>query len=368
MISHNIENWEKRENKIPPSNIGKLEYFSPEIDFNTDELNYINSLPKTGYSRTDHLMHNGEKFSQRVVSEYIVVLMKGNLRILYENTEKLQLRIDDFVIVESEYGLDIGRVCDFGDKTNLKFVQCHKLDISVYKILRIPDLNELKLFNKKMKEESEVLTKSRELVSKYGFEMKVTEACWQFDRQRLTIFFTAPQRIDFRELVKELARLFKVRIELRQISSREETKRLGNFVGPCGRELCCTTFMCSFDHVTLDHARVQQLSNNISKLSGNCGRLKCCIKFEYETYSAAIEKYPPIGSVVEFEGNSLRIIKIDIFNGKITTYDNNSSKYTQHTSQELSEMIQSGKLIIADEEDDSQKFNHFDEDLKSLLE
>jgi cell fate regulator YaaT (PSP1 superfamily) len=198
--------------------------------------------------------------------------------------------------------------------------------------------------------------------------MKVTEAVWQLDRQRLTIYFTAPQRIDFRELVKELAKLFRARIELRQISSREETKRLGDFVGPCGRELCCTSFLSNFEHVTLEHARVQQLSNNISKLSGNCGRLKCCIKYEYDNYAAAFDKYPPIGSVIEFDNLSSKIIKIDILSGKITTYCESTGAYYNYTTQEFSEIIKIGKLILSDNYECTTKYNNFDEELKQLLE
>ncbi|MBX3044106.1 MAG: hypothetical protein KIT33_04475 [Candidatus Kapabacteria bacterium] len=346
----------------------KYEYFDTDIENSFEDLEYIYTLPKSGYSGLDFLLKNGEKLSQRVVAEYVEVLMKGNVRGIFENVNNLSLRVDDFVVLESENGLDIGRVCGFGDKSDSKFEYCKRQNISTDKLIRIPDIEELKFFNKKIKDEYDVLKKSKELVAKYGFDMKITEANWQHDRQRLTILFTAPQRIDFREMVKDLARLFKARIELRQISSREETKRLGEFVGPCGRELCCTSFMCSFDHVTLDHARVQQLSNNISKLSGNCGRLKCCIKFEYETYAAAVEKYPPLGSVVEFEGESLKIIKVDIFNGKVTTYNETLSQYKHITSHELTEMIKSGRLFVADKRDNSERFNNFDAELRALLE
>ncbi|GAB1372432.1 hypothetical protein MASR1M45_24940 [Candidatus Kapaibacterium sp.] len=345
----------------------KYEYYEHGLNPDIDELKYVYSLPKSGYSNYDFLLKNGEKYSKKVEAEFVEVLMKGNIRNVFRNENRVPLRIDDFVVVECENGPEIGRVVDFGDKSIAKSCMCSRQGIEVCKILRVPDIDELKLFDKKLRDEFEVLGKAREVINRYGFDMKITEAAWQFDRQRLTIFFTAPQRIDFRELVKDLARLFKARIELRQISSREETKRLGDFVGPCGRELCCTTFMCNFGHVTLDHAKVQQLSNNISKLSGNCGRLKCCIKFEYDTYSTAIEKYPPIGSVIEFNNTALKIIKIDIFNSKITTYDESNSQYAHFTSQELSEMIKKGKLILAADNSESKKFDNFDEELKSLL-
>lgn len=352
-------------NISPMTYKSKYEYFDDNIENNIDELQYIYSLPKSGFSSFDYLLRNGEKFATRVVADNVEVLLKGNSRGIFYNVKKIPLRIDDFVIVEFDNSLDIGRVSDLGQKSDC----CKNQNSSdLPNILRIPDLEEIKFFNLKIKDEAEVLQKSRELVARYNFDMKITEAFWQHDRQRLTIFFTAPQRIDFRDMVKELARLFKARIELRQISSREETKRLGNFVGPCGRELCCTTFMHTFDHITLDHARAQQLSNNISKLSGNCGRLKCCIKFEYDTYAAAMEKYPPVGSLVVNDGNSLKIIKIDIFNSKVTTYNDKLSQYAVFSSHELSEMIRAGKLLIANKNDNADRFSNFDEDLKALLE
>lgn len=369
MEKNKIDAKTKRNDNISPTPYkSKYEYFDTDIENNFEDLEYIYALPKSGYSGLDYLLRNGEKLSKRVVAEYVEVLLKGNVRAIFENVNKLSLKVDDFVVVECESGIDIGRVCEFGSKADMKSEHCRRQNISICTLLRVPDVEELKFFNKKFKDESEVLVKAKELVAKYGFDMKVTEACWQCDRQRLTIFFTAPQRIDFREMVKDLARAFKARIELRQISSREETKRLGEFVGPCGRELCCTSFMCSFDHVTLDHARIQQLSNNVSKLSGNCGRLKCCIKFEYETYATAFEKFPPIGSVVASSGISYKIVKVDIFNGKVTTYNENTSQYQHFSSHDLSEMIKGGKLIIADKQDESDRFNNFDAELKALLE
>lgn len=369
MISNNIDFSDKRKGNISPTPFkSKYEYFDLDLENDIDELKYIYQLPKSGYSNFDYLLRNGEKFSTRVVSDFVEVLLKGSIRGIFENEKKIPLRIDDFVVVECESGVEIGRVNDLGTRADLRFESCSRNNANVCKLLRVPNIDELKLFNQKIKDEIEVLKKTKELVNRLNLDMKITEASWQFDRQRVTIFFTAPQRIDFREMVKELARMFKARIELRQISSREETKRLGNFVGPCGRELCCTSFLCNFDHVTLDHARAQQLSNNISKLSGNCGRLKCCIKFEYDTYAAAIEKYPPIGSIIVHESKHLKLIKIDIFNSKVTTYDDQSSQYSQFTSSELSEMIRGGKLILSDKQDDVNRFYNFDEDLKSLLE
>jgi cell fate regulator YaaT (PSP1 superfamily) len=188
--------------------------------------------------------------------------------------------------------------------------------------------------------------------------MKITDAEWQFDKQRLTIYFTAPQRIDFRDLVKDLARIFKTRIELRQISTREETKRLGNGVGCCGLILCCNSFLHEFSHITLDHARIQQLSNNVTKLSGNCGRLKCCLLFEYQQYKTELDKYPPIGSQIILKDTNARITKIDVFKDLVFMQRADSNKIINSNLKEINEYANKGMIIYA-ERSDEDKYDEF---------
>jgi cell fate regulator YaaT (PSP1 superfamily) len=171
--------------------------------------------------------------------------------------------------------------------------------------------------------------------------------------------------VDFRELVKELARTFKTRIELRQISSREETKRLGCGIGACGLSLCCTTFLPDFSHVTLDHARKQQLSNNVAKLSGYCGRLKCCLLFEYENYVSAFEKYPPLNSTIDTKEGTFKMMKVDVFKDIIYLYNRDQGKYKSITYQELAEYTEQGRVFMPEnEEEENDELS--DEDLKYL--
>ncbi len=131
--------------------------------------------------------------------------------------------------------------------------------------------------------------------------------------------------MDFRELVKDLAKIFKTRIEMRQISAREEAKRLGTFIGPCGRELCCTSFLSNFEHITIEHARTQQLALNLTKLTGNCGRLKCCLNYEYDLYKKVYDKLLPIGTTIYKDDISYKIKKIDFMNEKIEIHNINSN-------------------------------------------
>jgi cell fate regulator YaaT (PSP1 superfamily) len=343
-------------------NKAKYDVFDDDIDNPFNELSYVRDIPKSGFSRHDFLVRNGQKYNAPANSEYFEVVFKGNAKRVFHNINNLTLKLDDYVIVGTEDGNDLGRVIDYGSKTELK-VKCSGDNSNcIQNLIRKPDLEDLKLFNKKFADEHEVLKTTRDFVYRYGFEMKVTEAHWQIDRQKLTIFFTAPQRIDFRELVKDLARTFKSRIELRQISSREEAKRLGSFVGPCGRECCCSTFMTGFDHVTLEHAKIQQLSNNISKLSGNCGRLKCCIKFEHETYSEVFEKFPPRHSIIEADEGILKVVKVDIFNEIATTYCEITSSYKTYKFCELQRYIDGGKVHKPVNEYDKQhEFIHGEE-------
>lgn len=341
----------------------KLESFGARSEGFLKDFEYINDIPKSGLSQIDYLLSNGEKYSKHYYAEYIEVVFKGNHKNLYRNVNKLELRYDELVVVESEGGYDLGRVINFHDNTDKYKNDESNAGKAFSALLRKAAKDDLRYFNRKIEDERNVVNKCKELVSGYNLEMKVTEAYWQYDRQRLTIFFTAPQRIDFRELVKELAKNFKTRIELRQISSREEAKRLGSFIGPCGRELCCTTFLCNFAHVTLDHARVQHLSNNISKLSGNCGRLKCCIKFEYESYAVAADKFPPIHSIVETEEGTAKIAKIDIFRDIVTLYLSDNGEFRRISSDELNNYIKNGKVKYAETNHGRQ---NEDEELKYL--
>ena len=167
--------------------------------------------------------------------------------------------------MQVDNGVDIGTVCSVGLNAFEKYKlhnNNNKHDNRLFEVIRHANQQDFEKYQKNSDDEEDVVIKTKGLVKQYNLDMKITDAEWQFDRQRLTISFTAPQRIDFRLLVKDLARTFKTRIELRQISTREEAKRIGG-MGSCGRTLCCTSFSCEFSHVTLDHARVQQLSNNV---------------------------------------------------------------------------------------------------------
>ena len=320
---------------------------------------------------------NYMKLKQRLLKDkkcktldVVEVMFKGNRKHLFRNDQKFELSEYQEVVVSFEGGTDFGIVCNCCESSIKKLLENTEGEIE-NKILRPATDKDKTIQFDNQQDERKVISKSRELVKHHELDMKVTDAEWQFDRQRLTIYFTAPQRIDFRELVKDLARSFRTRIELRQISTREETKRLGNGVGACGQQLCCTTFLDDFGHVTLDHARKQQLSNNVAKLSGNCGRLKCCLLYEYEEYVEAFKKYPPLNSRVKLDEGMANIVKVDIFKDTIHLYVTNIGKHKYITYKELQTFANQNKVLPPDQSqpikidqlDEGEDLSHLEDDV-----
>ncbi|MGE5481169.1 MAG: stage 0 sporulation family protein [Chloroflexota bacterium] len=299
-----------------------------------------------------------EKVSETDEIPLLDVMFKGHRHGAFRNESRLQAKRHDFVVVESDNGIDLGIVSPYGCRNSLKIKLFNEDSVSsLHKIVRIADENDIATFNKNRLEECEIMKKARDLAKSFNLDMKVTDAEWQLDHKRLTIYFTAPTRIDFRELVKELARLYRTRIELRQISAREETKRTGLGIGACGLNLCCTTFLDDFNHVTLEHARTQQLSNNINKLSGSCGRLKCCLLFEYDNYCDAFEGCPPVNSTIVSKELTGKIIKADIFSQTMTLYVDREKKYVKLSFEEVKRLAKMGKVKRPDDNDKSNPNN-----------
>lgn len=278
-----------------------------------------------------------------VVTKYVEILFKCKRKKIYRNDLNLSLSPAQFVIVEIDNGLDIGTIYCLGEEAAKKIHSVYKGVEPENSIVRIATETDLARNKQNIDDAAVVITKARELTEHFSLEMKITEAEWQFDHQRLTIYFTAPQRIDFRDLVKELARTFRTRIELRQISTREEAKRLGG-IGPCGRYICCSTCANDFCHVTLDHARLQQLSNNVAKLSGYCGRLKCCLLYEYDYYVEAYKKFPPIETEVTLPEGIAKIIKIDIFKEVVHLIIPGKPAHIIKSLEEIEQLEKDGKL------------------------
>jgi cell fate regulator YaaT (PSP1 superfamily) len=237
--------------------------------------------------------------------------------VLGRNAPSVSIR--DLVIVRHDGGEDWAHVSMTGSlvhaKRRAKRLSGERLPI----VLRIAnDADEKRIANCKASErQAYSVCKTR--IAAFELPMELVAAEWQFDHKKLTFFFTADGRVDFRELVRDLAAIFNTRIELRQIPVRDAAKRLGG-MGVCGRELCCTSYLGRYEHVTLDHARIQQISQNPSKLSGQCGRLKCCLLYEIDTYVEGMKKFPKVESTVKTATGTGTIQKIDLFKEKIYLY------------------------------------------------
>ena len=202
----------------------------------------------------------------------------------------VNLGIGDAVMVETSLGIDLAHVCEEPYETDAA-------DEEILPILHKATEAEIDRYDQKCAEEKEAFVKCRELIDMRGLEMNLVDCTYSFDGKKLTFFFTADGRVDFRELVKDLAYAFRTRIELRQIGSRDQAKLVGG-IGLCGRELCCCTFLDKFAPVNLKLARCQGLSLNPGKLNGACGRLMCCLQFEKEAYEDARRRLPDTGDRV----------------------------------------------------------------------
>ncbi|MHB1327665.1 MAG: PSP1 domain-containing protein [Gemmatimonadales bacterium] len=253
----------------------------------------------------------------------VEVRFKGNRKdyFLWDGPESLHLHQP--VVVEVERGLDFGRVGATGESAAKKCAAgcsgCASgtaTPAPTRPVLRVATQDEIRNANDLRRSEDTTRIRATERVRHYGLEMKVSDAEWQWDRKKLTFYFTAEKRVDFRDLVRDLASTFKTRIELRQIGVRDEAARLGG-VGRCGKEYCCSTWLKSLDPVSLALAKDQHLSLNPAQISGGCGRLLCCLKYEHEFYVTSRKRFPKEGKTVRTKHGAEKVIAVDIFRERV---------------------------------------------------
>ena len=241
------------------------------------------------------------------------------------------LKLQDAVIVEVERGKDFGRITATGDVANRKCTSCStscsigdasvspavpSADEPLKPVLRRASPDDIRQHNESRRSEEDVRRKVLERVRAHTLDMKVSDTEWQWDRNKLTIYFTAEKRVDFRALVRDLASVFRTRIELRQIGVRDEAARLSG-VGRCGREYCCSTWLTELSPVNLGLAKDQHLSLNPSQISGGCGRLLCCLKYEHEFYVTARKRFPKEGKSIRTSMGVEKVIAVDIFRERV---------------------------------------------------
>jgi len=302
----------------------------------------------------------------------VEVRFKNGRKDFYRNNDALSLTTGDAVIVEAATGHHLGHISMQGELVRLQ-MQKKKVanDDEIKKIYRLATQKDLEKFEDIQKRDLPTLFRTREVIRQLNLNMKLSDVEYQADNTKATFFYSAEDRVDFRELIKLLATEFKVRVEMRQISLRQEAGRLGG-IGVCGRELCCSTWLSDFKNVATSAARYQNLSLNPSKLSGQCGRLKCCLNYELETYMEALKDIPEIEVPLLTERGEARLQKTDIFR-RIMWFgykeDNNWYPLRIDRVNEILAMNRAGKKpasLEIDEEEVKEPISKLNKDLESL--
>ncbi|MTI48813.1 MAG: stage 0 sporulation family protein [Firmicutes bacterium] len=213
-------------------------------------------------------------------------------KIYYFDPDDIEINLDERVIVETARGIEFGLVV-----VGPKEIREEEVVAPLKKVIRIATDEDTSQHEENKNKEKEAFDICLEKIDEHGLDMKLIDVEYTFDNNKVIFYFTADGRVDFRELVKDLASIFRTRIELRQIGVRDEAKMIGG-LGPCGKAMCCSTFLGEFEPVSIKMAKEQNLSLNPTKISGICGRLMCCLKYEHETYEKIIEKMPEVGEIV----------------------------------------------------------------------
>ena len=246
----------------------------------------------------------------------VEVRFKNNHKDFYRLPDGLSVTEGDTVAVEGQPGHDVGIVSMTGELCRLQMLKrrINPESEEIKKLFRRAKDADLERWANTLKEERSALLRTREIVSLMGLDMKVNDVEFQGDHSKAIFYYTADERVDFRELIKVLADEFHVRIEMKQIGVRQEAGKVGG-IGTCGRELCCSTWLTNFKSVTTASAKTQQILPNPQKLAGQCGKLKCCLNFEYEVYADALKKFPPAGTAIRFQKGLALYKKTDVFRG-----------------------------------------------------
>ena len=260
---------------------------------------------------------NMELAEGEVPFDWVEIRFKNSRKEFFKNTESLPLKIGDVVASQAEFGHDIGTVTLTGQLVKVQ-MQRKKAPFDdqteVQKIYRIATQKDIDKWIDLRNKEEAMQVRARQIAIDLNLKMKISDLEFQGDGSKITFFYTANQRVDFRELIKIFAKEFSTRIEMRQVGLRQEAARLGG-IGSCGRELCCSTWLTDFRSVSTSAARYQQLSLNPQKLAGQCGKLKCCLNFELDSYMEALKAFPSTDVKLLTEKGEAVCQKSDIFKG-----------------------------------------------------
>lgn len=280
----------------------------------------------------------------------VEVRFKNGRKHFYQTNAEFSVTIGDVVVTEAESGHDVGVVTLTGELVRVQMQKKREAlnTDRLPKLYRKATQKDVDSWQSLREKEPEMQKRSREIAMHLGLEMKISDVEFQADGSKVTFYYTAEGRVDFRELIKDLARAFHTRIEMKQIGFRQEAARLGG-IGSCGRELCCSTWLTDFRSVSTSAARYQQLALNPQKLAGQCGKLKCCLNYELDTYLEALDFFPKLDTKIKTENGMAMSHKIDVFRNLMWfSYMENSMKWYEISVEKVKEMIEKnakGELI-----------------------
>ena len=277
--------------------------------------------------------------------DIVEIRFKNGRKHFYKNEKNFQLTIGEVVAVEGNPGHDIGTVSLTGElvKIQMKKKKITADSDAVKKIYRKATIRDIETWEEARTRETETQKRGREIIIKLGLKMKLSDVEYQGDGNKATFYYTADERVDFRQLIRELASAFSIRVEMKQVGLRQEAARLGG-IGSCGRELCCSTWLTDFRKVNTASARYQQLSLNPQKLAGQCGKLKCCLNYELDSYLSALKEFPSQNVTLKTEKGLGVFVKMDIFKEVLWyTYREDKSKWFKLTLAQVLEIIEDNK-------------------------
>ncbi len=274
----------------------------------------------------------------------VEVRFKNSRKEFFKNAENLQLSIGDVVATQAKSGHDVGMVTLTGElvKVQMKRKKVAN-DNALQKIYRKASQRDIDIWQKSRNKEEEIKKRAREIAISLNLQMKLSDVEFQGDGSKATFYYTAEDRVDFRQLIKDMARAFGIRIEMRQIGYRQEAQRLGG-IGSCGRELCCSTWLTDFRSVSTASARYQQLALNPQKLAGQCGKLKCCLNYELDMYLEALKEFPPQDSKLLTKKGLAFCQKTDIFKETLWfSYKDDPTTWHALTKHQVNEILEKNK-------------------------
>ncbi|MGB5820110.1 MAG: regulatory iron-sulfur-containing complex subunit RicT [Saonia sp.] len=274
----------------------------------------------------------------------VEVRFKNSRKEFFRNTGNLSLSIGDVVASQAKSGHDVGMVTLTGELVKVQMKKKKTVDDNeLPKIYRKASQKDIDIWQRCRDREEEIKKRSREIAIILGLQMKISDVEFQGDGSKATFYYTAEERVDFRQLIKDMAKAFGIRIEMRQIGYRQEAQRLGG-IGSCGRELCCSTWLTDFRSVSTAAARYQQLSLNPQKLAGQCGKLKCCLNYELDMYLEALKDFPSQDSKLFTEKGLAFCQKTDIFKGILWfSYKDDPANWHTLTKEQVHEIIEKNK-------------------------